>query len=320
MSAMLDTVFYFILNMSITSCFVIAALLIIRQIPGLPKRAVYPLWILGFFRLVMPFTLPARWSLFNYTGGLVKRMITVEAITQGTVPIPGSSGFSMMNSIGAAEQYAPLEYKTESLRQIFTTAALVWIIIAAAALISAVILNALTRRELKSAVHLKDNIYRSDMLLSPVLMGLFRPRIVLPESLNPDSGEGRMVLAHENAHKGRLDNLWRILGICITCVHWFNPFAWIMLKSFFTDMELSCDESVIMKLSAEERKVYAGTLLSFAEGNRVLVSAAFGRSGVKVRIVNVLNYKRLTVIGAVASALFLLTVAVILITNPQLRR
>jgi beta-lactamase regulating signal transducer with metallopeptidase domain len=92
-----------------------------------------------------------------------------------------------------------------------------------------------------------------------------------------------------------------------------------MLKAFFTDMELSCDEKVIDKMSIEERKSYAGTLLRFAEDQQVLVSTAFGQSGVKVRILNVLNYKRLTVIGVVASSLFLLILTVALITNPQLR-
>ena len=316
---MLDTIFYFILNMSIASCFVIAALLFIRKIRLLPRRVVYPLWIIAFYRLAMPFTLPTSWSLFNFTGGLVKRLITVDAITQGTIYIPESANLFAMNFIGAAEQYAPIEYKAESLRQAFTTASLIWAIIAAAILLTAIVLYMLTRQELKKAVHIRDNLYRSDMLLSPILTGLLYPRIIMPVSLDPDSAEGRMVLAHENIHKRRLDNLWRVIGVCITSLHWFNPFAWIMLKVFFTDMELSCDESVVQKYSIEERKTYSETLLRFAEDKRLLISTAFGRSGVKVRIVNVLNYKKLTIIGALTSSLFLLIVTVTLITNPQLR-
>lgn len=316
---MLDAAFYFILNMSIASCFVIAALLLIRQIRPLPRRVIYPLWALAFFRLVIPFTFPTGWSLFNFTGTLVKRLITVETITHGMLPIPGSENLRTMNMIGAAEQYAPIEYKTESLRQIFTTASVIWAIIAAAMLLTAVILYLLTRKELKKAVQIKDNLYRSEMLLSPLLAGVFRPKIILPVSLDPSSTEGRMILVHENIHKIRLDNLWRLFGICITCLHWFNPLAWVMLKSFFSDMEQSCDEAVIRKYGAEERKAYAGALLRFAEDKRMLVSTSFGRSGVKVRIVNVLNYKKLTLIGALASLLFLLVVAAVLITNPHLR-
>jgi len=316
---MLGTVFYFVLNMSIASCFVIAALLLVRQIRPLPRRVIYPLWGLAFFRLVTPFAFPTGWSLFNFTGGLVKRLITVETITQGRAPAQGSEDLWAMNMIGAAEQYAPIEYKTESLRQVFTTASAVWAVVAAAALIAALILYMLTRKELGQAVRVRDNIYRSDMLLSPVLSGLIRPKIILPATLDADGAEGRMVLAHENVHRRRLDNLWRMLGIFIACLHWFNPLEWIMLKTFFTDMELSCDEAVIRKFDEKERRLYAGTLLRFAEDKRLLVSTAFGRSGVKVRIVNVLNYKKLTLIGAVASALFLLAVTVVLITNPQLQ-
>jgi beta-lactamase regulating signal transducer with metallopeptidase domain len=330
---MLDTVFYFILNMSVASCFVIVALLLIRQIRPLPRRIAYPLWALAFFRLIMPFTLQTNWSLFNFTGELVKRLITVKTVTQGTVaipepggavPIPKPDGLVMSNFFGAADfggsgQYAPIEYKTESLRQIFSTAAVIWIIVAAAMLLTAVILYTLTRKELKKAVHIKDNLYRSDMLLSPVLTGLFRPKIILPVSLDPDGTEGRMILAHENIHRRRLDNLWRLVAIFVTCLHWFNPFAWITLKAFSTDMELSCDATVVRKYKDGERKAYAEALLCFAEDKRLLVSTAFGRAGVKVRIVNVLNYRKLTLIGVAASSLFLLVIAVVLITNPQLR-
>jgi len=72
-------------------------------------------------------------------------------------------------------------------------------------------------------------------------------------------------------------------------------------------------------MGKDERKAYAETLMKYAESSRMLVSTAFGRSGVKVRVVNVLNYRKLTLIGAAASALFLLAIALALVTNPQLR-
>ena len=316
---MLDTVFYFMLNMSITSCFVIAALLLARQVRPLPRRIVYPLWALAAFRLVTPFALPTSWSLFNFTGGLVKRLITVETITQGTAPAPGSGSLLTMNMVGAAVQYAPVEYRTETLRQSFQAASAAWAIVAAALLAIVIAFNILARKELKDAIHIGGGIYRSDKLLSPVLAGLARPRIILPASIGPDSAECRMVLAHENVHRRRLDNLWRLSMACVACIHWFNPLAWAMLKAFLDDMELSCDESVIREYTAEERKAYAKALLRFAEGKRPSASAAFGHSGVKARIAGVLNYKRLTVIGAVASSLFLLAIAAALITNPQIQ-
>ncbi len=319
----MNTIFYFVLNMSLASSFVIAALLVIRLVKPLPRRIVYPLWALVCIRLILPFSLSADWSLFNFTGRLVKRLVTVQTFTQGALPVPGPEKWAFMNMLGAAEEYAPVTYKTESLRQVFTAGAAVWAIIAAAALIAVCILYILTSAELRKAVHLRDNLYCSDMLLTPVLTGVFRPRIILPPGLDPDSPEGRMVLVHENVHRRRLDNLWRTLAIGIACVHWFNPLVCLALKAFLTDMELSCDEAVIRKcgfFGMEERKAYASALLHFAEDKRLMVSTAFGRSRVKLRVVNILNYKRLTVLGAAVSGLFLAAVALALLMNPALGR
>lgn len=310
----MDNAFYYILNMSLTSSFIIIAMMLLRLFKPLPKRIVYPLWIFAFFRLVFPFALSSKWSLFNYTGKLVKRLITVETVG----PLHGLEKWSFMNMIGAAERYTPIVYRTESLRRIFTIGSTLWVITAIALLLAACILYILTLSELKKSVKIKGNLYRSEMLLSPILTGIVRPKIILPIGLDPDSTEGRMVLAHEDIHRKRLDNLWRVLAIIIACVHWFNPLVWLMLKAFLSDMELSCDETVMSKgkYSIEERKAYASALLNFSEDKRILISTAFGQTGVKVRIVNVLNYKRLTVIGAVASAIFLLVLALVLITNP----
>jgi beta-lactamase regulating signal transducer with metallopeptidase domain len=314
----MDSVFYFILNMSLSASVVIAALMLVRLIKPLPKRIVYPLWGLAFIRLMIPFALSTPWSLFNFTGSLVKRLVTVETVIQGNAPASGLEKWSLMNMIGAAQSYVPFEYKTESFKRFFTISTAVWAVIAAAALLTVCALYMLTMAELKKAEPVKDNIYCSGMLLSPVLAGIFGSRIILPEGLDPDSPEGRMVLAHENVHRKRLDNLWRVIAISIACIHWFNPFVWLMVRMFFADMELSCDERVLAegKYGIEERKAYARTLLSFSEDKRFLISTAFGQSGVKVRIINVLNYRRLTAIGAFASAIFLFVLVLLLLTNP----
>ena len=344
---MLDTVFYFILNMSIAACFAIGAMLIIRQIKPLPRRAVYPLWGLVFFRLVMPFAFTTKWSLFNYTGGLVKRLISVATIMNGTVaasngtaaasngaeavsngaaaitngmpPTPDPEILAAMNFIGAADQYAPIEYKAEQIRQVFTVASAIWVVVASAMILAVVVLYILAQKELSKAIHIKGRLYRSDTILSPVLAGLFRPKIILPAALGLDSEEFRMILAHENTHKRRMDNLWRLVGIFVACLHWFNPLSWVMLWAFFSDMELSCDELAIRKYDVEGRKAYAETMLRFAEDKGVSIPAAFGRSVVKARIVNVLTYRKMGLFGAAASLLFLIAVAAILITNPQMR-
>jgi len=316
-----DGIFYIVLNMSITSCLVIAVLLLIRLIKPLPRRFVYPLWALAFIRLVIPFTPASGWSLFNLTGKLVKRLVPVDAVTDGNIPFPVPDSFVMMNAVGVAERYNPVTYKTDYLHRVFATGSAIWVTVAAAALLTAGIMYCLTGSELKKAVHIRDNIYQSDKVLSPVLTGVFRPKIILPAGIDPDSIEGKMILEHENVHRRRLDNLWRLLALVMACIHWFNPFVWVMLKAFLRDMELSCDETVLQRggYGSEDCRLYASTLLQFSQQKNLFASSSFARSGIRVRIINVLNYKRMTVIGAAASAVFILAVALALITNPSFR-
>jgi beta-lactamase regulating signal transducer with metallopeptidase domain len=137
-------IFYIVLNMSIASCVVIAVLFLIRLIKPIPRRYIYPLWALAFFRLIMPFTLSSGLSLFNFTGGLVKRLVDIETITRGAVYLPASIDIVMMNAVGAVEGYDPIVYKAESLRRIFAVSSVVWVIAAAGALIAVCLLYSFT--------------------------------------------------------------------------------------------------------------------------------------------------------------------------------
>lgn len=311
-----SSLFYPVLNMSLAACFVIAALLAVRQIRPLPRRVVYPLWSLALLRLCIPVALSSRFSLFNFTGGLVKRLVTVETLTQGTVALP--PGAAMMNMIGAAQSYLPVTYKTETLRQGFVLATGVWAGVAGAMLLAACALYFFTRRTLRAAAPLGGGLYRSELLRSPVLVGVLRPKLYLPPGLDPESPEGRMVLAHEAVHRRRGDNFWRLLAVFLVCVHWFNPLAWVMLRAFLDDMERACDEAVLRRGGdcAETRRTYAAALLRFAEGRGLHGASAFGGSAAKVRILHILHYRRLTAFGAVAAALLLLVLTLILATNP----
>ncbi|MDR1640650.1 MAG: M56 family metallopeptidase [Clostridiales bacterium] len=315
---MLHGIFYIAINMSAAASVAMAALFLARLVKPVPRRIIYPLWLIALFRMIIPFAPGTSWSLFNFTGGLVKRTVSIESLFGKGLFAP--KNLMVINALGAASSYSPIEYKTESLRRIFEIGSQVWITVAAAAFLTVIALYAFTQKELKKAVRIRDGLYRCDMLLSPMLVGVLRPKVIIPQNLDPDSLEGQMALAHEAVHQRRLDNLWRVVAVFTCCLHWFNPLAWLSLKAFFADMELSCDEAAIKKLGEGKRKAYASALLRFAEGKRTLVSSAFGCSGVRVRIVNILNYKKLTILGSVASALFLLAIAAALATNPELGR
>ena len=70
------------------------------------------------------------------------------------------------------------------------------------------------------------------------------------------------MLAHEQAHLRRLDNLWKLAGYLLVCVYWFHPLVWVAYSLFCRDIELACDESVIKEYDAHGRRMYSEALLA----------------------------------------------------------
>ena len=106
------------------------------------------------------------------------------------------------------------------------------------------------RKKVKEAVWYTENIWLCDHVESPFILGIFRPRILLPSTIQ--SIEMQHVIAHEKAHLKRLDHLWKPLGYVLLSVYWFNPVFWIayiflcnnlkfhLLKRQFFDKPLLC--------------------------------------------------------------------------------
>ena len=96
---------------------------------------------------------------------------------------------------------------------------------------------------------------------SPMLAGLFRPVILLPQQ--PPRGEALwFALRHELLHYRRRDIPYKALLLLANCVHWFNPLVWVMRAAADRDMELCCDAGVIAGLSRQQRSDYGHAILS----------------------------------------------------------
>lgn len=111
------------------------------------------------------------------------------------------------------------------------------------------------KRSLIGAAPLKENIYLADHIPTPFVIGLFKPKIYLPSTLT-DIERG-FIIAHETCHIGRLDHVTRILGFAALAVHWFNPLVWVAFIGSGKDMELSCDEAVMIKMNTDIRTEYS---------------------------------------------------------------
>jgi beta-lactamase regulating signal transducer with metallopeptidase domain len=264
------------------------------------------LWVIPLIRLVLPFGITSKYSLLTLVSNLATRTVVVY---EGTKFIPK---LSYTNTIMAANQYFPVEYKTNLLEGVFHVASIVWAIIAAAAVLTAILLYTFTKSEFKSAVLYKENIFISDRITSPALYGIVHPKIIIPYGLN--EAALNYVIMHEKSHATRYDNLWRSVAVMICCIHWFNPICWLSMRYFFEDMELSCDSNVLRKLTDKEKKEYAYTILNAATQKNLFV-AAFGGAKIKLRVENILSYRKLTIVSAFLFTALIVSIFIILVTN-----
>lgn len=303
---MLGDIFYWVFNMSIMATVTGFVILLLERIKKLPRRLIFILWAIPFVRMLMPFGLQSEYSIMN----LLSKLGTKTVVVWETKVFD----YSFSNSAKAVESYFPMEYKTNELEKIFDISALVWVAIAVVILTILAFAYFSANRDIKSAIHLKDNIYLSEKVNSPVVYGIFKGKIVVPMAYKDKDLD--FILAHENAHIKRKDNLWRVIAITITSIHWFNPFVWLFLKHFLSTMELSCDERVLSNLGEDQKKAYATVLLESAEA-KTLTASAFGGAKTRKRIENILEYKKISAVSILFFTALAISIAYILLTNAK---
>lgn len=151
------------------------------------------------------------------------------------------------------------------------------------------------RREMKLAKDLP--VYTTAYLNSPVMAGLFSPRIYLPLHLITDYHPRgiRYMLLHELQHYRHRDTLVNYLMNLAAIVYWFNPLVWCALKEMRSDREVACDTSVLTLLREEDYEDYGHTLIDFAGTISSHVPFAAGIGGsmalMKRRVLNIARYK-----------------------------
>ena len=173
------------------------------------------------------------------------------------------------------------------------------------------------RRKVCEAVILRGNIYQSEKVGSPFVLGIIRPKIYLPYHM--DSREMDHVIAHEQTHIRRRDHWWKPLGFLLLTIHWFNPLMWLSYVLLCRDIELACDEKVIREMGNEQRADYTQALVACSVGRRVIAACplAFGEVGVKERVKSVMNYKKPAFWIVLASVIVCAAAAVCFLTNPK---
>lgn len=102
----------------------------------------------------------------------------------------------------------------------------------------------------------------SSSLIGPALIGVWRPRLVLPRDFDTrfDAEERALILAHEEMHRVSRHTVVNALVEVARCASWFNPLVHLAVVRFRADQELACDTAVI-EAHPEARRTYAEALL-----------------------------------------------------------
>ena len=311
----MNELFLKIINMSISASWLVLAVLILRFVlKKAPKWINVLLWGIVAIRLICPFS-------FESTLSLIPSAETIPLnIGMDTTPTINSGISAINNAVNPiiSQSNTPMAGASVNLLQI--TIGIyenIWIFGMIALALYTVISYWRMRRKVDTAVRYKDNIFQSENVSFPFVLGIIKPRIYLPFKMNGQYLEH--VVAHEQAHICRKDHWWKPLGFLLLMIHWFNPLMWLAYVLLCRDIELACDEKVIKELGNEQRGDYTQALVACSINRRMIAACplAFGEVSVKERVKSVMNYKKPAFWVIIISVIVCVGVAVCFLTNPK---
>lgn len=308
-------VFIKTLNMGIAASWLILAVVVLRiLLKRAPKRFRLLLWAAVGLRLVLPVSIESALSLVPSAQTLP------EGVMYAAAPELNTGIAALNDAINPAftAAFAPEPAASANpLQVLLPIASVIWLAGAAVMLLWALVSWLRLRRRMAEAVRLEGNVFESERVASPFVLGLIRPRIYLPFGL--DEGAREQVLTHERAHIARGDHVIKPIGWLILAVYWYNPLVWLAYALFCRDIELACDERVIRRLPVSGRADYSQALLDLSRPHHGVGACplAFGESAVKCRVKSVLTYKRPAFWLIMLAAVLCIGAAVCFLTDPK---
>jgi beta-lactamase regulating signal transducer with metallopeptidase domain len=310
----MDAVFLKILNMSITASWLILAVIFARSLLNkVPRWIICLLWGLVAIRLVCPFSFESVFSLIPSS-----ETIPADIAMQHSPAI--DSGITIVNETinpMIAESFTSAVTDSANPLQIYIPIiSVIWLAGVAVMLGYALISYLKLKKEVSANIAISENVFACDEVKAPFILGIFRPQIYVPSSMQGETLE--LVIRHENAHLKRYDHLWKPFGYLLLAVYWFNPLCWAAYILLCRDIEMACDEKVIRDMDKDNIAAYSQALLDCSFSRRTIAACplAFGEAGVKERVKGILNYRRPTFWIMMAAAIVCIGIAACLMTDP----
>ena len=297
------------------------------------KRWQYYIWIVVALRFLLPFTPDT-----TIVGSLFEKFdtaaITNEIPTSPNVPVPADTGNSK-----AEPTQTNREITTAAMREPFNKYVCLFFIWSALALVLFVrkvtvyqgfiqyikagnkevsdikILNLLSDCEEKLNIKTRVELSRNSLIASPMMIGFFRPRIILPVGELEDK-ELSYIFVHELIHYKQRDMFYKWLIQIVVCAHWFNPFVYLLEREVNKSCELSCDEIVLSVLDDSAKREYGDTLIFFFKSNNLYksslasVTLTEGAEQLKERLGAIMKFRKKSKVVIAITAIFTVAVCV----------
>lgn len=310
----MEAVFLKVLNMSINATWLIAAIMLLRLVLAkAPKQLRCMMWGLAALRLVVPFSIESMLSLLPSPQTLPDNILyTASPVIHSGIPLVDNAVNPIL-STSLSPQPLTSANPTQILSFIYSQ---VWILGMVLMSLYALFSWLHVRRKVAASIPLGSNVRLCDYIDSPFILGIFRPVIYLPSSL--EEASITYVMAHEQSHLKRRDHWWKPIGFAILSVHWFNPAVWAAYILLCRDIELACDERVIRESGTAQKQAYSNALLKCSIRRPYIAACplAFGEVGVKQRIKSVLNYRKPSFWILLISILLCMVMVVCFLTDP----
>lgn len=315
-----------LLQMSFSGAAFITAVVMIRAlaINKLPKKTFLVLWELVMLRLLIPFSIPSMFSVYT----LVTHSISSAALPEvGTdYNIPTMQGLFVTTQ--GAEQPPADNLSPASMWFIVWCAgtiltALFFVISYLRCLIefrtalpvhNHYIEKWLAQRPLKRPILVRQ----TDRISAPLTYGIFRPVILMPKKMDwKNEKQLHYVLSHEYVHIYRYDTVTKLIATLALCIHWFNPFVWVMYIFFNRDIELACDESVIRQLGEKSKSAYSLMLINMEAAKSGLLPFCnnFSKNAIEERITAVMKIKKTSLLAICFAAILIVGVTTTFATS-----
>lgn len=311
----MSNIFLKILNMSIAASYLILAVLLLRLLLKKAPRWIHVLlWGLVALRLIFPVSIESIFSLIPSA-----ETVSPEIMTDPTPQIhTGIPAVNYAINPVISQSLAPTPAASANPLQIWTAvAAAVWLAGMTGMLCYMAVSYFLVHRKVRTAVKYKDNIFQSENVDSPFVLGLFRPKIYLPFAIGEE--DLSYVVAHEQAHIHRKDHWWKPFGFLLLTVYWFNPLMWLGYILLCRDIEFACDEKVIAGMDNGAKADYSQALVACSVHRRRIAACplAFGEVGVKERVKSVMNYRKPAFWIILIALISCIILAVCFLTDPK---